>query len=330
METLATQGLERLTMAVGDYDHVRDLSAGGGIPGVHLELVRLPVSEIFARFLKDRPWDITEMSLGVYANLLSRGDTTLIALPVFTSRMFRHSAIFVRRDGGIAEPRELSGKTVGFPDWAHTAGVYVRGWLQHEQAVDLASIEWVQAGVNAPGLRPHVPLSLPPGIAHRAEPAKCLNDMLVAGEIDAIISAHQPTGALGAGPLRCLIRPDPVPEAAYYRRTGVFPIMHVVAVKRSVLERLPTLAAELYRALVAAKDRSLARMDGQLVSSYPLPWIASCLENARRAFGADPWPYGVEANHATLSAFLAYAAEQGVTHRPVALEELFAPVGERG
>jgi 4,5-dihydroxyphthalate decarboxylase len=314
-----------LTLAISPYDHVEDLVAGRVVPeGIRLTCLTLPVEEIFFRFLKYREWDVSELSLAKYASLISQSDDSLTALPVFPSRIFRHSSIYVRSDGPVRSPQDLAGKRIGLPEWAQTAAVYSRGFMLHQYGIDLTSIDWVQAGVNEPGRAEKVALNLPPGIRLTPLPASTLSWMLVEGEIDAVLSAHPPDCFEEGHPnVTRLFEDYMVVEADYYRKTGIFPIMHVVAVKRTLVKARPWIAMSLLKAFEEAKRRSLARALEVTAPRFPIPW---CFEHARRAqklFGADYWPYGVEGNRTTLEAFLRYAHEQGVCHRQLTPEDLF-------
>jgi 4,5-dihydroxyphthalate decarboxylase len=248
----------------------------------------------------------------------------LTAIPVFPSRIFRHSSIYVRRDGAVRTPQDLTGKRIGLPEWAQTAAVYSRGLLAHQYGINLASIEWIQAGVNEPGRHEKVALNLPPGIRLKPKPAKSLSRMLVEGEVDAVLSAHPPVCFENGHPdITQLFEDYMTVEAEYYRTTGIFPIMHVIALKRAAVEAHPWIAMNLFKAFEEAKQRSIARALEMTAPRFPIPW---CFEHARRAqklFGQDYWPYGVDANRTTLEAFLQYAHEQGVCHRRLAPEDLF-------
>jgi 4,5-dihydroxyphthalate decarboxylase len=314
-----------LTLAISSYDHVEDLVAGRIVPeGIRLTCLTLPVEEIFFRFLKYREWDVSELSFAKYASLISQGDDSLTALPVFPSRIFRHSSIYVRRDGPVRTPQDLAGKRIGVPEWAQTAAVYSRGFMMHQYGIDLAEIDWVQAGVNEAGRTEKVALSLPAGIRLTPRPDRSLSQMLVEGEVDAVLSAHPPDCFESGHPnVTRLFEDYMTVEADYYRETGIFPIMHVLAAKRAVLEARPWIAMSLLKAFEEAKRRSIARALEITAPRFPIPW---CFEHARRAqelFGGDYWPYGVEANRTTLEAFLQYAYEQGVCHRQLTPGDLF-------
>lgn len=315
----------RLTLAVSDYDQVRDLVSGVVRPqGIDLTCLVLPVEEIFYRFLHHREWHVSELSMAKYTAMVSQGDTSLRAIPVFPSRIFRHSSIYVRSDSPLTDLSELMGKRVGLPEWAQTAAVYSRALLTHQYGVNLADVEWVQAGVNEPGRAEKVDLSLPAGVAYRSEPNRSLNEMLLEGDLDAVMTAHAPHEFESGGTrVRRLLTDAPAVEREYYQQTGIFPIMHVIAIRDDVLDADPWVAMELYKAFEAAKQRSLQRATNITASRFPIPWVAEHGLAARELFGADPWPYGVDANRTTLEAFLSFAAEQGVTQREVDVEELF-------
>src|ERR1700722_14637709 len=228
-----------LTLAVHDYDHVRDLSSGAvGVEGVTLRCLHYPVEEIFFRFTRFREWDLSELSLAKYASLRAAGDDSLVAIPVFTSRSFRHSAIFVRADGPVDDPAALAGARIGVPEWTQTATVYARGVLAHEFGVALADVSWVQAGTNEPGRTEGGAVALPPGVSLTPMPEDTLNDLLLAGEIDALIAAHPPTDfEHGSGRIVRLFSDHRAVEERSYRETGVFPIMHVVALQADLHAR---------------------------------------------------------------------------------------------
>ena len=313
-----------LTLAIGDYEHTRDLATGQvPVQGVSLNVLNLPPEEAFFRFTFFREWEVSEMSIGKYVSLRSQGDNGIAAIPVFPSRVFRHSMIYVSEASAIRKPEQLKGKRIGVPEWAQTAVIYTRGYLAREAGVPLDSVDWVQAGVNEAGRVEKVKLKLPRGVRYRAEPGRTLNDMLLAGDLDAVLSARPP-GGFGRGIRRLFPDYEPV-EAAYFKKTGVYPIMHVIVVKSEVLERHPWLAMNLYKAFEDAKRRSLERLSDITASHAPLAWLAPYTERMKSLFGEDFWPYGLERNRTTLQAFLDFAFEQGVCHRRLELEELFAP-----
>jgi 4,5-dihydroxyphthalate decarboxylase len=317
----------RLSLAIGEYDHVRDLLDGTvTIGGVDLTVLRLPIEEIFYRSTFHHEFDVSEMSFAKIVALASQDDTSFVALPVFPSRVFRHSSIYVRSDSGLTDPRQLAGKRVGVPEWAQTAAVYSRGLIAHDYGVDLASIHWHQAGVNQPGRREKVKLKLPPGLTLTVVSDSSLSQMLLDGALDAVLSARPPAPLLAGDPrIRRLFDDPRSVEEAYFRDTGIFPIMHVVAMRRTLYERHPWLAMNLYKAFEEAKRRSVERASDITASFYPLPWTGDLVRSAQSLFGADIWPYGIDANRVTLDAFLRYAFEQGVCHRRLTPEALFPP-----
>ncbi|HEV8306678.1 MAG TPA: 4,5-dihydroxyphthalate decarboxylase [Methylomirabilota bacterium] len=316
-----------LTLAISDYDHVRELTSGAIAPeGIELTCLNLTVEEIFYRFVSFREWDVSELSMAKYVALVSQGDASLAAIPVFPSRIFRHSAIYVRRDGGLRQPTDLAGRRVGVPEWAQTAGIYTRGALMHQYGLRLEDVDWYQAGVNQPGRQEKVDLRLPPGVRLTPVRDRTLDQMLLAGELAAVITAHPPTSFKAQHPDVARLFPDVVSvEEAYWRATGIFPIMHVVAIRRDVLAAHPWVAMNLYRAFEEAKRRSMARTLDWSAPRFPVPWVTEHAARSRALFGEDFWPYGVDANRPTLEAFLRFACEQGVAHRPVGVDELFPP-----
>jgi 4,5-dihydroxyphthalate decarboxylase len=309
-----------ISLAIGGYDHVRELLDGRVAPnGIDLLPLELPIEEITFRFTRHGEWDASELSFGKTAGLLAQDKPPIVPIPVFPSRAFRHSAIYVREGSGISAPKDLEGRRVGVPEWAQTAGIYVRGFLQHEYGVDLRRIDWVQAGVKEPGRKEKIDLSLPKGLTLTPAPDKSLAGMLASGELDAAISARDP------GNSKRLFVDYQRLELDYFRKTRIFPIMHVVVLRRETYERNRWVAMNLVQAFEAAKRRSLARALEVGVSHLPLPWVADNALRWRELAGEDFWPYGVEANRATLEAYLQYAFEQGVSRRRLAVDEVFAP-----
>lgn len=314
-----------LTLATADYDHVRDLTNGVvRADGIVLTGFVLPVEEIFFRFIKNREWDISEMSFGKFIAFASQGNSPFIGIPVFPSRVFRHSAFYVRADRGIVSPKDLEGKTVGIPEWAQTAGMYARGYLAETAGVDLTRIKWVQAGVNQAGRDEKVEFKLPPGIQYSQRRDSSLGAMLLSGEIDAAVSAHAPDAFDTAGGKIVRLYPDYRPEEMrYHAATGIFPIMHVIALRRAVFERYPWVAMNMLKAFEEAKARSLARINDLTASRIPVPWSASVAGEWSKGFGDDPFPYGLEANRKTLEAFCRFAHDQGVTAKRMTPDDLF-------
>jgi len=316
-----------LTLAISHYDHVTDLVTGRvTVEGVDLTCLGLQIEEIFFRTFNYLDFDAAEVSMAKYTSLVSQGNAPLVAIPVFPSRVPRHSSIYVRRDGPVKTPADLAGRKVGIPEWAQTAAVYSRGFLAHQYKVDLTSIQWVQAGVDQPGRMEKVQLKLPTGIKYASAPDKSLSGMLVSGEIDAAFSAHPPACYEQHHPnIKRLFEDYLELEQRYVKETGIFPIMHTVAIKREIVERNPWVAMNLYKAFEEAKRRSVERVLNCTSSVVPIPWGYELARRAQDIVGKELMPYGVEANRKTLEAFLQYAHEQGVTHRRLAPEDLFPP-----
>ncbi|HVB34229.1 MAG TPA: 4,5-dihydroxyphthalate decarboxylase [Patescibacteria group bacterium] len=314
-----------LTLAARYYDHLIDLVLGKvRVEGVRLTTVNLPVEEIFFRMHAFHEWDICEFSMAKYTSLVASGTPPYRAIPVFPSRVFRQSAVFVPPNSGITNARDLAGRRVGIPEWAQTAGIYARGYLQHQCGLRLGDVHWVQAGVNQPGRKEKAQLSLPPGVSIEKVDDRSLNDMFVAGDIDAIISAREPRCFVAGDP--CIVRLWPdyrVLEEAYYRETGIFPIMHAIVIKTTILERHPWIAMNLFKAFDEAKNNSLQRVFQSAPSQIPVAWSHHASVEVQKIFGEDCWPYGIEPNRRTLDGFLDFCCEQGVTPRRVQIDELF-------
>jgi len=303
-----------LTLALSPYDHTRDLAPRG----IELNVLELPIEEIFYRFTRFREFEASEMSSAKTVSLLALEQPDIIALPVFVSRVFRHSAIYVGKGSGIRRPKDLEGRRVGIPEWSQTAGIYARGLLAREYGVDLASIDWRQAGVRQAGRIEKVELRKDVPFRITAMPDRTLEDMLAKGEIDAVISAREVPGERLFADYRAA-------ELEYFRKTRIFPIMHMIVMRRGTYEQNRWIAMNLFQAFQEAKQRSVERLREIGLSHVPLPWLSDTTRAWQEAIGEDFWPYGVEPNRPTLEAFLQYAYEQGVCRRKLAAEELFAP-----
>jgi 4,5-dihydroxyphthalate decarboxylase len=305
----------QLTLACGRYDRTQALIDGRVRPeGVEtLNYLALKPGETFWRQLNNLEFDASEMSLSSYTILRSEGDERFIAIPVCPSRVFRHSAVYLREGSPIEKPGELKGKRVGVGDYQMTAAVWVRGFLQHEYGVRPEDISWVVG-------RPIRTIQPPEGIRlETLAPGKNLEEMLERGEIDALVSVMLPR-KLGNG-VRRLFRDFRSIEADYYRRTRIFPIMHTLALKRSVYESHPWLAVSLYKAF--CKSRDLARHWLYDTDALPvtLPWVIDEFEKSREV----AWDYSIEGSRPTLEALVRYLDEQKLSRRPMKVEELFAP-----
>ena len=315
----------QLSMAISDYDHVGDLVNGRvRAEGIDLVPMELPIEEIFFRMFSFAEWDVAEFSMAKYVSMVGAGTAPFKAIPVFPSRAFRQSAFYVSTRASVRSPKDLSGKRIGIPEWAQTAGIYARAFLQHQCGVPLADIHWIQAGVNQTGRSEKATLSLPDGVKIEQVRDRSLNELLLAGELDGIISAREPAAFLARDPKIARMWPDYRSiEEGYYQETGVFPIMHVIVVRNEVLGHHPWIAMNLFRAFEASKANSMKRLSSIVNSSVPIPWMQEAYAHAQKIFGENFWPYGIENNRRTLEAFLQYCAEQGVTQRAVFVDELF-------
>ncbi len=315
----------RLSLAISYYDHVSDLVRGRvKAEGITLVPNEFPVEEIFYRMVMFAEWDVAECSMAKYAALVGTGAPPFRAIPVFPSRVFRQSSVYVASHSGIHSPGDLADRRIGIPEWAQTAGIYVRAYLEHQCGVRLRDIHWVQAGVNEPGRMEKVKLSLPDGITIERVSDRSLNDMLLAGDLDGIISAREPSAFLSRDPRIARLWPDyRVIEEKYFLDTGIFPIMHAVVIKTETLHRYPWVAMNLFKAFEEAKTNSFRHFLNSTTSRIPIAWAQDAALESQMVFGEDTWPYGIEPNRRTLDAFLQYCYEQGVTTRRLQVEELF-------
>jgi 4,5-dihydroxyphthalate decarboxylase len=320
----------QLTLALSDYHHTRDLTRGRIAPeGIRLIGLELQIEEIFHRFTRYREWDVSEMSFGKYSSMRSQGDDSIAALPVFPSRVFRLSSIYVRRGSDLRSLERLRGHRVGVPEWAQTAAIYSRGYLAHQAGLKLDEIRWFQAGVNQPGRAEKVALRLPPEVSLTPVRDQSLNAMLLAGELDAVMSAHPPRAFEdGSGNIVRLLPDFMQREEEYWRATGVFPIMHVIAIKAEIVRAHPWVASSLYAAFERAKQASIERLSVDDSSPIPALYVSDSIDVSGRMFGRDYWPYGIDPNRSTLEAFLRYAYEQGTCHRMLTPEEIFLDPGK--
>jgi 4,5-dihydroxyphthalate decarboxylase len=323
----------RLTLACWSYDRTAALATGHVAPeGIDLNYLDLPVEETFFRMLRHREFDVAEMSLSSYSVTLARDDPPFIAIPVFPSRMFRHSCIFVSEKSGIREPKDLVGKRIGTPEYQMTAPVWIRGILQDEYGVDPPSVTYHTGGVEETGRSEKVKLDLPAKI--RVTPigaSDTLAQLLADGQIDALHTARMPsTYRSRPGTVRRLFDNYVEAERDYFRRTRIFPIMHTVVIRRDVYRANPWIAQSLQKAFVEAKRRARANLEATFALTTMLPWQIAHVEEATREFGDDWWPYGLDANRHVLDTFLRYHHEQGLSPRRLSPDELFAPEALEG
>jgi len=318
----------RLSFACWDYDRTRALFDGSIQPdGIDLNCLNLPVEETFFRMIRNREFDVAEMSLSSYTVSMFREPRPFVAIPVFPSRFFRHSCVFVNADAGIGEPRDLIGKRVGTPEFQMTAPVWIRGILAEHYGVPIDSVTYFTGGLEEVGRSEKQNLDLPPHVRIRPiGPTQTLAQMLADGEIDALHTARMPS--------TFLTRPDRVRrlfpdyeqvEQRYFRDTRIFPIMHAIVIRRDVYESDRWLAQSLCKAFAAAQRKAYDDLYVTAALKTMLPWLTAHVEETRALMGDDYWPYGLGANRATLATFLRYHHESGLSKRLVKPEELFAP-----
>jgi 4,5-dihydroxyphthalate decarboxylase len=317
-----------ITFACGLYDRMLALQTGEIKPdGIDLNfLVMDNPRQIFDRMSNNLEFDACEMSSSEFVSRYAAKKLPFVGLPVFASRVFRHGFIVVNRKF-ITSPKELNGKRIGVPLYTQTAAIFVRGLMQHDLGVDLSTIEWVQGAINEPGGygNPSVMPLLKPVAITQNQSGKSLSDLLAAGDIHAIIGSNLPR-ALKHHPDVVRLFPDyRAREKDYYRRTKIFPIMHLVVIRNDVYERHPFVATSLHKAFCAAKDRAWEKMRFSGTLRYMLPWLPDDVEEIDELFGGDCWPYGVEPNRPTLEALVGYMAEQGLIPEPIPVEKLFVP-----
>jgi 4,5-dihydroxyphthalate decarboxylase len=315
-----------LSVAVGDYDRNRPLIDGAiGIDGVSPVFLRLSPEEIFFRAFRHEEFDVCELSLSSYTVKTARGDCPYIGVPAFVSRAFRHTAIFIRSDRGITVPADLKGKRIGVPEYQLTACVWARAILEADYGVRAADITWVRGGIEEPGRPEKIAIKLPDSIRVEAAPSdRSLNAMLEAGDIDGYIGPRSPSCFEKGHPLVRRLFTDPTAAATdYFQRTRIFPIMHVIGVRRTLVERNPWLPATLLKAFEASKALALAKLMDTSATKVTLPFVEEQIAAAQALMGQDFWPYGVEANRHVIDTFLDHHHRQGLSDRRLTVDDLF-------
>jgi 4,5-dihydroxyphthalate decarboxylase len=316
-----------LTLACWDYDRTLPLATGEVRPdGIDLTYLNLPVEETFFRMARYREFDAAELSLSSYVISLGQ-DAPFIAIPVFPSRSFRHNGIYVRAAGGIDEPADLAGRIVGVPEYQLTAAVWIRGILAEHYGVAVGSVRYRTGGLHQPGRTDKISHTAPPGVEIEPIPAGAtLDGMLAEGGIDALYSPRTPRRFAAGDPrVRRLFTDPRAEEERYFAATGIFPIMHVLALRRDVYERRPWLAQSLYKAFEQARAMTAARMRETAAARYMLPWLYADIERTQALMGTDFWPYGLAANERNLRTFLRYSHEQHLASTLMEPADLFAP-----
>jgi 4,5-dihydroxyphthalate decarboxylase len=317
---------KQINFACWDYDRTLPLAYGGVRPeGIDLNYIVLPVEETFFRMAKYQEFDVAEMSLSSYVVSLG-GAAPFVALPVFPSRSFRHNGIYVNVDAGISEPGELAGRVVGIAEWQLTANVWIRGILADDYGVPVDAVTYRTGGLHRPGRTEKLPLDVAGIRVQPIEASQTLSEMLVSGDIDAIYTPRSPAPFLDGDPRVRRLWADPMAEErAYFARTGIFPIMHVVVLRRDVYQENRWIARSLYKAFEAAKAQAEERLAETAAPPNMLPWGYAMAESTRADMGRDFWPYGLSENTKVLQTFLRYSHEQGLADREYEPAELFCP-----
>jgi 4,5-dihydroxyphthalate decarboxylase len=318
-----------LSFACCRYDRMEAIREGlVTVKGVELTCLTLKSGrDVFDRMVGGHEFDVAELSASEFISLHGKGDCPFVALPVFPSRVFRHGYVFVNKRSGIRTAKDLEGRRVGLPLYTQTAALWARGHLQHQFGVDLGSIRWVQGAVEEAGThgKPHAPALLRPVEIEQNHSGTSLATLLERGEIDALIGSRKPE-LLGRGDVVRLFPDYRKQERALWESARIFPIMHLVAMRRELYERHKWLATCLYEAFVESKRRALARMRYAGSLSTMLPWLQSEVEELDEIFEGDAWPYGVEKNRPTLEALVQYMHEQFFIPEQPPIEQLFVPI----
>lgn len=317
-----------LSLATWDHDRVAALHDGRvTVRGVAFERHVLPTTTLFPVAVQEARFDVTELSISSYVLQVSRGESAYTAIPAFISRGFRHSGFYARAGSGIGTPADLGGCTLGVPEYQMTAALWMRGILADEYGVDLGSIRWRTGALDAGVRRERLALELPPGMVRPIEDGETLQALLLEGRIDGLLAPKPPAAFLaGDARIRRLVPDYPAVERDYHRRTGFFPIMHLVAVRRSLTQAHPWLPRALFDGFSAARDLALERLREVWLGSanrLSLPWLGASMEQTVAAMGAEYWPYGFARHRGELATVCRWSRQQHLAAREVAPEELF-------
>jgi 4,5-dihydroxyphthalate decarboxylase len=317
-----------LTIACGPYDRMGGIADGRvqieGIEPTYVSIKSGP--EIFARMIKNKEFDVSEMSASTYMSARARGGFPFVAIPVFPSKAFRHSFIFINKKSDVQRPTDLMGRRVGMMGYGQTAAVWIRGMLQEDFGLDLRKVHWLEGGSDAPYVAGKN-IKVPEGLNIEVIPDNiAMSDLLASGKIDAMFGARHPA-SFGKNPDVVRLFPNyREVERDYFRRTGIFPIMHTIVICEELYERQRWIAASLYKAFVEAKQLADRDMRFSGAMRYALPWLAHDIDEIDELFGGDPFCYGVEANRRSLTALARYLQDQGFIDRPIDVDAIFAPV----
>ena len=319
----------KLTLATWDHDRCMPLHDGRvSVPGVDFESHILPTGKLFPIAVQEARFDITELSISSYILQVSRGESEYTAIPAFVSRAFRHNGFYSRVGSGIETLADLSGKRVGVPEYQMTAGLWMRGLLSDEYGVDSAGIHWRTGALDSGVRHERLSLDLPDGmVVEPIRDGETLQDLLLSGDIDALLAPNPPKAFLDGNPeIARIIKDFGAAERAYHQKTGFFPIMHLIAVRNSLIDQHPDLAVALLRAFTAARDIALADLRDIWLGSanrLSLPWLNEAIETTIEAMGQSYWPYGYKQNQTELATVCRYSTEQYLAARHVSPEELF-------
>ncbi len=316
----------KLSIAIGDYDRNRALIDGAvQIDGVEPIVMTLSPEEIFFRAMRHEAFDVCELSLSSFVLRTARGDCPYVGIPAFVSRAFRHTSIIVRTDRNIRTPQDLIGRRVGTPEWQLTANVWARAMLEEDYGVKPSDIRWVRGGLEEPGRLEKLAITLPAGVVLE-DTDQTLNALLEAGEVDAFMGPRAPSSFVSSNKTLAWLFEDPTREAMeYFRRTRIFPIMHLVGLRRSIADQHPWLAMALLKAFERSKLLALKSLADTSATKVSLPLVEEQLRRTQSFMGEDFWPYGLPANRHVLDAFVRHHHAQGISSRSVAVEELFHP-----
>jgi len=317
-----------ITIACGNYDRTRDIPDGRvTVEGCAVTYLPLYPEEIFHRAFRFQEFDVSELSFSSYIRTVAAGTSAYVGIPAFVSRIFRHSGIYIRTDAGICSPADLKGKRVGLPEYQITAVVWMRGMMQHEYGVPPTDIHWRNGGQEQPGRQERTPLKPIPGLDLKPlGPDETLVGLLRAGELDALFTARAPSSFLAGEPHIARLFPDTrAAEQAYFKKTGLFPIMHLIGIRKSLVAQNPWLPVSVYKAFCEAKALAMTDLTDVNALMVTLPWLEAETKETMAIMGADYWKYGVHENMREIDALTQYLHEQGLVDRKVGVDELFAP-----
>jgi 4,5-dihydroxyphthalate decarboxylase len=313
----------QISIACGDYDRFRAIRDGEvGVRGCDVQALTVPPEEVFHRAFHNKEFVVSELSMSSYLSAVDQGINEYVGIPVYISRLFRHSAIYVLKGSPIKKPADMKGKVVGVPEYTMTAALWVRGFLDDQFGVKPSELRWRTGGLHQPGRTPKVEVQFPPEIEVKRVADKALNDMLLSGELDVLISARDPA-SFGTGEAVRLLPDYRAAEREYYKQTGIFPMMHIMGIRKDYVEKHPWLPNEVYSAFIEAKRLAEERLADCAALSVTLPWLEPELRETKALMGDDYWPYGVSDNVKTLDAMVRHAFEHGTTKRKLKIEELF-------